>query len=702
MPKKIPPEIDELITRYRKAQDSIIKIILEQETKGNNTVYRKQLLSSIQAELDNLDKFADDWLSDKIPKAYQKGVMYAYNKYRDMNVFAYQVAANKNVIDTMILNASGQLKTATRFVGRRLDDEIRKAGTEAVAQKVLLGDTVKQTKNNLINNLSQKGITTIRDRRGREIRLDAYSGMVARTTTREATNKGCIQEVQGINQDLVQVTQHFSTCPICATYEGRVYSISGTDSRYPKLDDMFSNGYSTIHPNCTHSIVPYIREFDDDAEGTQKQSNRPYELTNEQKKSVDAYYKDQARKAELNRDRNTYNLVKIQKPTVAPKTFSAFRRIKSSSPDKFKEITKGLIRPTTKISPVSSVGPSALDKLTGKLTWDTVEGMPEGELRSLGKTLKSQVKGSKLTDEEVKEIYTLSPSELKRKIMLDWQKQLVGMEPKVKAPIIKPVVKAEPRVFNVEEIKTLKNLNARQEEYINKRRIHLGSNKYQQVKKSLEQMVENSAIRIRVPSQGTLEKILNSGRFKTQFETHSSEGALSPKARKEVCNKLFGTETKGMKNDEYEIYGYLGNKSIYEDIGQPQRVSHYGRYISVELKKDIAKRTTFTIGDSLDPGLNERMVASSMTDIKPVNVRSLEIDDIPQASSKEKVTPNAVVNKTYCSYIEAQYHGGVTLDDIDIIYFYDEKPSQKIIKILKEKGIKSKYINIEDVIAHEK
>lgn len=69
------------------------------------------------------------------------------------------------------------------------------------------------------------------------------------------------------------------TCDTCAVYQGRVYSISGNDSRYPALyKTAFKSGYSIIHPNCRHSWSPYHVELYGEEEKRQalERSNRSW------------------------------------------------------------------------------------------------------------------------------------------------------------------------------------------------------------------------------------------------------------------------------------------------------------------------------------------------------------------------------------------------------------------------------------------
>lgn len=295
-------EIIELKKTYEKAQLKLIDKIAKAETKGNVTTFQRRVLAGIRAEIRALNEYAENWVKEYIPKAYG--------------------AAQGKVVLNLIRNATGQLKDANNFVGRRIADDLRKAGLEAVAEKLSMGETVKQTKAKLIERLTDKGITTVKA--GRNIKLDAYAEMVARTTTREATNRGTIDEIQNEGRDLVQITTTGTSCPICLVYEGRVYSISGKDKRYPPLKEAFGE-FSTIHPNCNHNVVPYFEEFDKNSDKVRKESNRPFELQDKDKAKIERYNKDQLKKAERRNDRNKWEQAKLEDPKGTPKTFAGFR-----------------------------------------------------------------------------------------------------------------------------------------------------------------------------------------------------------------------------------------------------------------------------------------------------------------------------------------------------------------------------------------
>lgn len=361
---QIPPEILQLRETYEKAQIKLLDIIAKQEARGNVTTYRKAILAQTNTELKILDDFAVKWAKDNVTKAYTQSVEDVYTAYRAAHISVPVIAANQRVIKSLSENASGQLLDAHRFVGRMIDDNIRKAGIEAITEKVSTGSTVKEVKKILIQKLTDKGIMAIKDKAGRNIKLEVYAETVARTTTREATNKGTMQQLQDMGEDLVQMSNHSSSCSLCASYEGRVYSISGKSKEYPALDIPFSGDYANIHPNCGHSLTPYIKQFDDNASNTKAFSNRSFDVNPQSKAQIDSYNKGQKIKADRRNDRNEYEEAKLLVPDQVPKTFSGFRAMKKANNENYKTLSgkiekaiKPVVKVPEKLPPVKTIKP---------------------------------------------------------------------------------------------------------------------------------------------------------------------------------------------------------------------------------------------------------------------------------------------------------------------------------------------------------
>lgn len=127
------------------------------------------------------------------------------------------------------------------------------------------------------------------------------------------------------------MTTHYPTCEICAPLQGRVYSISGKDKRFPPLSQAFKNGYHNVHPNCRHSVHAWIEDLQDPEELQQAldDGGKPFEdLRPEEEKKL--YNEQQSQNRRARDDRRQYERYKERLGEDAPKTFSAFRRMKKA------------------------------------------------------------------------------------------------------------------------------------------------------------------------------------------------------------------------------------------------------------------------------------------------------------------------------------------------------------------------------------
>lgn len=340
----LPEHVQQLITIYRKAQENLVKIIAQKEARGNVTWYQKSLLKQITAELKKLNSKAKQWVDTAIPKSYRQGFEETNRDLRRMGIDIKGAETfsklHTRAVSLLAANAYADLSDANTFVGRRIKDAIRMSGIDAVSQKVAQGSTVKQCKKNLIAELIREGINGIRDKNGRMISLDAYAQTVARSTTAEATNKATLNQLTELGYDLVKMTEHATSCPICLPLQGRVYSISGKDKRYPPLNVAHSGPYANIHPNCRHRLFPYIEALADDIEGDRRKSNRPFDIYTRSKAQLDRYNKIQKQKRQMRSDRDQWQRYLLALPNDTPKNFGSFRAMKKSDSEKWRQLQK--------------------------------------------------------------------------------------------------------------------------------------------------------------------------------------------------------------------------------------------------------------------------------------------------------------------------------------------------------------------------
>lgn len=282
--------IQALVNMYRQGFINILNTLIQKERKGKVTVFYKDQLKNILEILAQLDAESAKWIQQVIPQIYQENytqVLAFINKMGMQRKIKPNFAqVHQRAIDVIAQNMYNNLRQATQYAGRRIQDEFRQAGIDVMGEKYTEGLTWRGTAKRLQDRLLTQGLTGFKDKLGREWRLDSYAQMVARTTSREIATVATLNTCQEADIDLIQISSHYPTCEICAPLQGKVFSISGNDKRYPKLQEECT---PPIHPSCRHVTTPYVREFDPEVEKTQRHSNTPLDKDTRSEREKQAY-----------------------------------------------------------------------------------------------------------------------------------------------------------------------------------------------------------------------------------------------------------------------------------------------------------------------------------------------------------------------------------------------------------------------------
>jgi hypothetical protein len=160
--------------------------------------------------------------------------------------------------EVLAANLSGRLRYAEEFVGRKANDAFRAIALEEVGVAIAGGIGPRQQAADLETRLRREGVTAFVDKRGKRWRLSVYAAMVTRTTTREASSVGMKNRMLEYGFDLVKISEHLHSCPICLPYQGKTFSLTGHDEHYPHLDRL-----PPFHPNCRHVLLPAPATFEE-------------------------------------------------------------------------------------------------------------------------------------------------------------------------------------------------------------------------------------------------------------------------------------------------------------------------------------------------------------------------------------------------------------------------------------------------------
>lgn len=348
-------QIDLLIKLYHEAQLRLIRIITSGTGAGTKTYYNT-VLKQLEQLMKQLRTETGRYIDTAIPEEYKEALDETYEYFRRNNLtmkrpdmFArIHADAVHELSREMRYHITQGISIAGRRVMRYLDESrdniLRQQGLRASAVKIASGQTVHDMQKDLMQRLANEGFLTVQygsEKGAYQVGLDAYAAMVARSTTREAGNLARENQLADNGYDLMQMTEHYPTCVVCAQLQGRVYSISGKDKRFPPLSRAFQSGYRNVHPNCRHVMTYFVEEMQtpEEMDAAIRKSNKPFE-DNRSADEKALYSQQQADNRRMRADRSQFERCRARLGNEAPKTFSQFRKLKKQGGKKWDEMQK--------------------------------------------------------------------------------------------------------------------------------------------------------------------------------------------------------------------------------------------------------------------------------------------------------------------------------------------------------------------------
>ncbi len=270
MPTKIiDAETKRLLTLYEDVEQEITGKLNQALLKGNDLHYLQGMRKSVQESIKELKKGNKEWSRQTIPRVYTEGMTAAEIMIKDsgLAVKGGFGGLHKEAIQVLAENTDQILDNITNVIGRQTQDIYRNLALERVRGTVVGYDTWQEVARNYRIRLAEQGITGFTDRAGRKWNMKSYAQMVARTTTMEAHLQGTNNRLLEQGHDLIKISSHNSSCPLCSPWQGRILSLSGKSKKHPSLAEARDAGL--FHPNCRHAYGLYI-DLDEEIKKTER------------------------------------------------------------------------------------------------------------------------------------------------------------------------------------------------------------------------------------------------------------------------------------------------------------------------------------------------------------------------------------------------------------------------------------------------
>lgn len=253
-------EANRLIRFYEEAEREILDAINRALLRGNKTEYLEAMRDNVRAILDSLRAGSRTWCEEAIPRVYTFGAQEADRQVKAAGVgkaISGFGAIHQQAVKVLAEAAYNRFDEVALTVGRRVDDIYRSLALENVRGSVAGYRTWQEVARNYRNQLAEQGVTGFRDKLDRQWNMRTYSKMVARTTTMECHLEGTKNRLLEHGYDLVKVSSHAGSCPLCLPYQGKILSLTGRDKDDPRcyatLQEAKDNGL--FHPNCVPAGV---------------------------------------------------------------------------------------------------------------------------------------------------------------------------------------------------------------------------------------------------------------------------------------------------------------------------------------------------------------------------------------------------------------------------------------------------------------
>ena len=274
--------VEDLTEIYRKSFEKQTKKIINAKVKGLD-IEDTRIAADVNRILKSLEEKNKQWAGKVVPKIYgrtREEIMGFYKKHNivlDEDISFRKI--HQNAVVELQKNLYDELNNGIIQIGRKTKDRLKEITEETTKIQMAGGSERAEAIKEASEKIANEGLQHITYANGAKVNITKYVEMATKTTSSAAINRATVNQQLQYKQDLIKISFHSTSCPICAPFQDRIYSLKTENTEYPHISQInegaFVN-YGTIHPNCRHRALPYILTLDDNKEKNKKESNKPF------------------------------------------------------------------------------------------------------------------------------------------------------------------------------------------------------------------------------------------------------------------------------------------------------------------------------------------------------------------------------------------------------------------------------------------
>ena len=270
-----PKRVREIERFYDRAAIMIRNELMKLDVGNFSEIEIEKVQNKVNAIIKNMNKYVVRWSRDSVTEAYKNGMTTTRislnilgakrDPFFDQKTHRRTVDADEITTDDVYFRANESIKVNVGiyfYLLRKSHDDLMQiqafdlrdeeviAGLldDAIREGASRGKLEQLIRQHFRRELYEKKFININ---GRNYNLTKYAKMVARTRLRTVQSDAVKNVCAQYDNDLVHISDHGTTTPICIPYEGNDYSISGKTPGFETLDR-----WPPFHPNCQHYASP--------------------------------------------------------------------------------------------------------------------------------------------------------------------------------------------------------------------------------------------------------------------------------------------------------------------------------------------------------------------------------------------------------------------------------------------------------------
>lgn len=190
-----------------------------------------------------------------------------------------------------------------------------------------------------------------------EIQLNRIDDYLSKQDIVQSAFSNALTSAKFLETDLMELYSHSPYCKECAKYVNRIYSISGKDRRFPSLKEAAKHCQHELRCLSFSPFVLGVHKPAFECTDVIKYSNRPFkdERTYEEVKRYDDWIAAVRRKQEEDarqearmienakmkrKDMQTLHWLQENLPSIAPKSLSGFRRMRTMNSKNYQKLVE--------------------------------------------------------------------------------------------------------------------------------------------------------------------------------------------------------------------------------------------------------------------------------------------------------------------------------------------------------------------------